>query len=159
KNEPALYCTACRTTVAQAELDDIEQNTVFYDIAFRTTDNEQIIIATTRPELLPSCVAVLYHPDDLRYTHLAGQTAIVPVFGQQVPLIADTQVMQDKGTGLVMTCTFGDKTDIEWYKKYKLPYQQSIGFDGKFLETIAYVAGLKISEARVRIVNLLQADN
>lgn len=159
KNEPALYCTLCRTTVAQAELDDLEQNTVFYDLAFTTTNNDQIVIATTRPELLPSCVAVLYHPQDERYQHLQGQTAIVPIFGQQVPLLADEQVMQDKGTGLVMTCTFGDKTDIEWYKKHNLPYKQSIGFDGKYLESIQHLAGLKVPQAREKVIELLKEQH
>lgn len=159
KNEPALYCTVCRTTVAQAELDDIEQATTFNQISFTTTDGQTFVIATTRPELLPSCVAVMYHPDDARFAHLHGKTAIVPIFGQAVPLIADSMVLPDKGTGIVMTCTFGDKTDIEWYKKHNLAHRQSIGFDGKFVASTGILAGLNVSQARQTILEKLKEEN
>lgn len=159
KNEPALYCTQCRTTVAQAELDDLEQTTFFNDIAFSATDNEKITIATTRPELLPSCVAILFHPTDQRYLHLKNKQAIVPIFGQHVPILPDDQVVIDKGTGLVMVCTFGDKTDIEWYKKHKLPHLQSIGFDGKFTATTGALTGLNVIDARKKIIELLKEQN
>jgi len=157
KNEPALYCTACRTSVAQAELDDAEQPSVFYDIKF-TVDQESIVIATTRPELLPSCVAIFYHPDDVRYQRLAGKMATVPLFGNQVPVLADETVLMDKGTGLVMCCTFGDKTDIAWYKKYNLPYRPSVGRDGRWLPTTGILAGLKVKPAREAVVAALTAE-
>ncbi len=156
KNEPALFCTSCRTTVAQAELDDLEQNTTFNDIQFSTTDGQKIVIATTRPELLASCVAILYHPQDSRYHHLFGKTAIVPLFDQEVKILTDELVVPEKGSGLVMVCTFGDKTDIEWYKKHNLAYKQSLGFDGKFLAEIPYIGGLKVSEARKTVIEKLQ---
>ena len=159
KNEPALFCTTCRTSVAQAELDDKEVATTFNDIQFTTTSGEIIVIATTRPELLPSCVAVLYNPADDRYQHLAQQMAIVPIFGNQVPFVADEAVQIDKGTGLVMCCTFGDKTDIEWFKKFKFPYKQSIGFDGRWTEQTGPLAGLKVYEAREKILELLTTEN
>lgn len=158
KNEPALFCTACRTTVAQAELDDLEQSTVFNDIQFKTTDDKKIIIATTRPELMASCVAILFHPEDTRYQNLAGKTAIVPVFEQTVKILADEHVVPEKGSGLVMVCTFGDKTDIEWYKKHSLPYKQSLGLDGRFLADIKVIGGLKVPEARKAIIAKLQED-
>ena len=159
KNEPALYCTTCRTSVAQAELDDKEVATTFNDVQFTTTSGEKIVIATTRPELLPSCVAMMYNPDDARYQHLAGQTAIVPIFGNEVPFIADESVHIDKGTGLVMCCTFGDKTDIEWFKKFSLPYKQSVGFDGRWAEHTGELAGLKVHEAREKILQILTEQN
>lgn len=159
KNEPALYCTQCRTTVAQAELDDLEMPSVFYDLAFTTTDGEKITIATTRPEMLASCVAVLFHPDDARYKNLQGKKVSVPVFGQHVPLIADEKVVPDKGTGLVMCCTFGDKTDIEWFKKHNFSHVQSIGFDGKFVAATGILAGLNVSNAREKIVQVLKEQN
>ncbi len=159
KNEPALFCTTCRTSVAQAELDDKEVATTFNDIQFTTQAGEKIIIATTRPELLPSCVAVLYNPNDTKYLHLAGQMGIVPIFGNEVPFVADESVQIDKGTGLVMCCTFGDKTDIEWFKKFKFPYKQSIGFDGRWTAETGPLAGLKVHEARVKILELLTAEN
>jgi len=159
KNEPALYCTSCRTSVAQAELDDKEVATTFNDVQFSTKAGEKIVIATTRPELLPSCVAVLYNPNDTRYQHLADQTAIVPIFGNEVPFIADEAVQIEKGSGLVMCCTFGDKTDIEWFKKFKFPYKQSVGFDGRWVENTGPLAGLKVHEAREKILELLAAEN
>lgn len=160
KNEPALFCTQCRTTVAQAELDDMAQTTMFNDIQFQTADTHTpLVIATTRPELLPSCVAVLFHPDDKRYQSLAGKQAVVPVFGQTVPLLADETVLPEKGSGLVMVCTFGDKTDIEWYKKHKLPHNPSIDFNGKFIASAGELAGLNVGDARKKIIEILKENN
>lgn len=158
KNEPALYCTAFRTTVAQAELEDVEKETLFSDISFSTEDGDELVIGTTRPELLPSCVAMFYNPDDARYQHLKGKKAIVPVYGHRVPIIADEKAQINKGTGLVMCCTFGDTTDIEWYKKHKLPYRQSIGFDGKWLDSTGPLAGLKVHAAREKILEILDGQ-
>lgn len=158
KNEPALYCPFCRTTVAQAELDDKESASHFTDIAFKDIQGNDLIIGTTRPELLPSCVALLYHPDDARYQHLAETQAIVPLFGHSVPIIADELVIPDKGTGLVMSCTFGDTTDIEWFKKHALPYKQSLGSDGKFMDHVDLIAGLKPQEARKKILEELKSN-
>lgn len=159
KNEPALYCTACRTTVAQAELDDAEKASQFNTIKFQTTDGEELFIATTRPELLPSCVTLFYHPDDCRYQHLKNKQAIVPIFGQKITILEDTDVDPAKGTGLVMCCTFGDKTDISWYKKYHLKYKQSIGRDGKFTQDAGPLAGLSVLAAREKVLTLLKEQN
>src|SRR5947207_956840 len=92
KQEPALYCTTCRTSVAQAELDDKEIPSFFNDIIFKDSDGNDLIIATTRPELLPACAAILFNPTDIRHTHLHGKQAIVPLFGQSVPLLPDDLV-------------------------------------------------------------------
>jgi len=154
-SEPALYCISCRTSVAQAELDDIEQPSTFYDIAFKDQDDNNIMISTTRPELLGSCVALFYYPGDSRYAHLAGQQATVPLFGYTVPVIEDDSVDPDKGSGLVMCCTFGDKTDIHWYKKHKLPYRQSIGLNGKLTDLTGEFAGLNVRQARTAIIKKL----
>lgn len=156
KNEPALYCPMCRTTVAQAELDDIEMSSHFTDIVFKDDTGKDLVIGTTRPELLPSCVALLYHPEDKRYQYLQGRRATVPLFGNEVPLIADELVVPEKGTGLVMCCTFGDTTDIAWFKKHNLPYRQSIGVDGRFMSHAGIIAGLKIHEARKKIIEALR---
>jgi valyl-tRNA synthetase len=166
KFEPALYCTSCFTSVAQAELDDVETNSTFNDISFtlkidsnnKKTD-EQVIIGTTRPELLPSCVALLYNPQDLRYKNLKNRKAIVPIFNYEVPILEDEDVEIEKGTGLVMCCTFGDKKDIEWYKKHKLPYRQSIGKNGKWTDITGPLEGLKVVEARKKILELLKQSN
>lgn len=159
QEEPALYCTRCRTTVAQADLDDIEHTTTFNDIVFKTKEDKELIISTTRPELLPSCVALLYHPDDSRYKQLKNSSAISPLFNQEVPILEDELVQQDKGTGLVMVCTFGDKNDIEWFKKHKLNYRQSIGFDGKITEEGGPLAGLTVAQARQKVLELLKDNN
>lgn len=155
KNEPALFCTTCRTSVAQAELDDVEKQTLFSDIAFAGPTG-QLIIATTRPELLPACVALLFHPDDARYKNLAGKMARVPLFGHEVPIISDHRVKPDKGTGLVMCCTFGDTTDIEWFTDHQLPYRQIMGMDGVLLPLAGPLAGLKVAAARERVLELLK---
>ncbi len=154
KYEPSLYCTACQTAVAQAELDDAEKDSCFIDIAFKQ-DTTDLIISTTRPELLFSCVAVFYHPDDIRYNHLVGKTIKVPYYDFSVPLLAEDTVTMDKGTGLVMCCTFGDKNDILWFKKHALPYKPSIGKDGRWLETTGILAGLKALPAREKIKEVL----
>lgn len=157
QHEPALYCTACRTSVAQAELDDTQKPSFFNDIVFKDQSGNDLVIGTTRPELLPSCVALLYNPTDARYQHLRGTQATVPLFGFTVPVLEDERVDVEKGTGLVMCCTFGDKTDIEWYKKFKLPYKQSIGLDGKFTPNTGVLAGLKAPEARAKVLEELKS--
>ena len=139
--EPALYCVACRTSVAQAELDDAEFPSFFTNISFKADSGKLLEISTTRPELLPACVALLFNPTDDRYTHLYKTYATVPLFGNRVPILHDEKVNPEKGTGLVMVCTFGDTTDIEWYKKYNLPYIQAIGLDGKMTEQRAHLQG------------------
>ncbi|HLW73393.1 MAG TPA: valine--tRNA ligase [Candidatus Babeliales bacterium] len=159
KQEPALYCTTCRTSVAQAELDDQELASSFNDILFKDSDGNDLTIATTRPELLPACVAVLYNPADIRYTHLHGKKAIVPLFGQSVPLLPDELVSIEKGSGLVMVCTFGDKTDIIWYKKHNLPYHHVIGLDGKCTDNAGFLQGLKVVDARAAVIEKLREKN
>ena len=159
KQEPALYCTTCRTSVAQAELDDKEEASFFNDIIFKDSDGNDLIIATTRPELLPACAAILFNPEDLRYKKLHGKTATVPLFGHTVPILPDELVDIDKGSGLVMVCTFGDKTDIIWYKKHNLPYLQVIGFDGKCTENAGFLQGLAVAAARIAIIDKLKENN
>ncbi len=159
KDEPAIYCTTCRTSVAQAELDDIQKDTFFNDIVFVDKDGKDLVISTTRPELLSSCVALFFHPDDARYKKLQGTNAKVPLFGFEVPILADETVEIEKGTGLVMCCTFGDTTDIEWFKKHKLPYKQSVGFNGRWIESTGLLAGLKAKEARATILEELKKNN
>ncbi|QQR48710.1 valine--tRNA ligase [bacterium] len=156
KQEPSLYCTTCQTSVAQAEIDNMEVATTFNDISFTTEDGQQLTIATTRPELLPACVAVFYHPTDARYQHLAGKYAITPIFEKRVPLIADDQVDPEKGSGLVMCCTFGDQMDIAWFKKHSLPIIETIGRDGKWAALAGELAGLRVHEARKKVLELLE---
>lgn len=155
KDEPAIYCTTCRTTVAQAELDDLEVPSFFCDIIFKDQDGNDLIISTTRPELLYSTSALVYHPEDSRYQHLRNKKAIVPIYNTVIPIYADELVDPQKGSGLVMVSTFGDQTDIQWYKKHKLPLRLSIGLDGKWIPQTGILAGLKVHEARAKITDEL----
>jgi valyl-tRNA synthetase len=118
KNSPALWCPECRTAIAQVELNDKESESLFSEILFELEDGSKIHIATTRPEFLSACVAVFVNPEDKRYSMLIGKKAKVPLFDYSVPIIGDAKADPEKGTGIVMCCTFGDQTDIEWWKKY-----------------------------------------
>ncbi|HEV2459392.1 MAG TPA: valine--tRNA ligase, partial [Ktedonobacterales bacterium] len=156
QDAPAIWCPECQTAIAQAELTDIERTSTFYTLAFTLADGSTLPIATTRPELLPACVAVFVHPDDARYTGLIGQQVTTPL-GEKVPLLADAKADPAKGTGAVMCCTFGDTTDIEWWREYKLPLKIIIGRDGHLTEAAGPYAGLTAEEARQRIVADLEA--
>lgn len=156
KADPALYCPTCRTSVAQAELEDAQVESLFNDIVFKDAVGKEYIIGTTRPEMLPACVAVLFNPEDSRYKHLEGAQLTVPVFGFSVPVLADDQVAIDKGTGLVMCCTFGDKTDVAWYKKHNLPYKAIFDPAGKMLPSTDMLSGLNVPDARIRIIEVLK---
>ncbi|TMF43522.1 MAG: valine--tRNA ligase, partial [Chloroflexi bacterium] len=103
---PTIWCPECRTAIAQAELKDLERESEFITIAFHLENGEVLPIATTRPELLPACVAVFVHPEDARYAKLIGQRVRVPLFRSEVPLLADPKADPQKGTGAVMCCTF-----------------------------------------------------
>lgn len=157
KDEPAIYCPTCRTTVAQAELDDHDAPSFFNDIIFKTKEGNELVIGTTRPELLYSTSALLYHPDDSRYQHLKGKTAIVPLYNTEIPIFEDDLVSIEKGTGLVMVSTFGDQTDIHWYKKHNLPLRLSMNLDGKWIPETGILAGLKAVPAREKIIEELKA--
>ena len=113
-----------------------------------SVDNKDLEIATTRPEFLGGCVAIFVNPNDERYKDLIGKTATVPLYNNQVPIIADEKVAIDKGTGVVMCCTFGDQTDIEWWKKYNLPLKYIFTNDGKIIDSVPNYDGLKIKEAK-----------
>ena len=157
KESPALWCNECRTSIAQAELETKTIKTTFNYINFTTVeDNEEFTIATTRPELLPAIVSVFVNPEDEKNKHLIGKTAHIPVINVEVPIMADEKVALDKGTGLVMCCTFGDQTDIEWWKKYNLPLKYIFTADGKIDEKVPNYGGLKIKEARKKIIEDLQ---
>jgi valyl-tRNA synthetase len=159
REAPTLWCPHCQTAVAQADVDDRDDvPTTFVTLAFPTVDGRQIRIATTRPELLPACVAVFVHPDDQRYVDLIGATAIVPIFGLQVPILANPEAQPAKGTGAVMCCTFGDVSDVRWWHTYRLPLRVAIRPDGTMDEIAGPYAGALIAQARARIIADLQAQ-
>ena len=136
---PVMWDVDFQTAIAQAEIEDKERPSAFHYLRFRIdgaapTGGEEgkdyLVIATTRPELLAACVAVLVHPDDERFTHLVGKHAVTPLFHVPVPIMADPKADPEKGTGVVMVCTFGDQTDVEWWRAYNLPLRQIIGRNG-----------------------------
>lgn len=158
RQAPAIWCPECGTAIAQAELDDLERQTRFYALAFKLADGTTLPIATTRPELLPACVAIFVHPDDARYRSLAGSHARVPLFGQEVPILADPAADPEKGTGAVMCCTFGDATDVAWWYTHELPLVQAIDAQGHLTEAAGAYSGLAVREGRQRIVQELQTQ-
>ncbi|GAG25999.1 unnamed protein product, partial [marine sediment metagenome] len=115
KDAPAMWCPECNTGISQVECVDKEIPSYFSDVVFKV-DGKDLIISTTRPELLPACVAVFYHPEDKRYQPLKGKKALVPLFNFEVPIMEDERADPEKGTGIVMCCTFGDQTDMDWQK-------------------------------------------
>lgn len=157
KESPVLWCTECRTSIAQAELDTADKDTTFNYIPFMVGE-EKLIVATTRPELLYGCVCLFINPKDDRYKEYAGRSALVPLYGYEVPILEDEKVSLDKGTGVVMCATFGDSTDAEWYEAYKLPYRKVILPDGRIDENVPFIGGLSVAQARKHIIELL-VDN
>jgi len=155
---PTIWCPECRTAIAQAEINDLERESTFYTLAFRLPDGTILPIATTRPELLPACVAVFVHPQDSRYAHLAGQQVAVPLAGRSVPLLVDPQADPAKGTGAVMCCTFGDAVDVEWWRAHGLPLRAIMGRDGRLTEDAGELAGLSVAEARRAMVATLARE-
>ena len=158
-SSPSIWCPACRTAIAHAEVADLNRETTMITIPFGLNTGENILIATTRPELLPACVAVFVNPDDSRYRDLIGKTAITPLFNQQVPILGDEKADPEKGTGIVMCCTFGDTTDIKWWREHNLPIIGIIGMDGILNDQAGILAGLDIRSARRKIIEELRNQN
>ncbi|MFF8641430.1 valine--tRNA ligase [Streptomyces sp. NPDC015345] len=168
---PTLWDVTFRTAVAQAELEDRDRPAAYYRLSFRGVDGDPVLIETTRPELLPACVALVAHPDDERYRKLFGTTVRTPLFDVEVPVVAHRLASPEKGTGIAMVCTFGDTTDVTWWRELRLATRPVIGWDGRFLaepprgvETPAAVAayaelaGATAHTARERVVELLRAS-
>ncbi|MER7396047.1 valine--tRNA ligase [Streptomyces sp. NPDC000151] len=173
---PTLWDVTFRTAVAQAELEDRDRPAAYHRLAFARTDAASgpspvppLLVETTRPELLPACVAVVAHPDDARYQELFGKTVRTPLFGVEVPVLAHRLADPEKGTGAAMICTFGDTTDVTWWRELALPTRPVIGWDGRFaagppawLESerarAAYgeLAGATAFTARERVVAMLR---
>ena len=156
KTSPTIWDTEARTALAQADLDSKTQNTKMNDLRFDLEGGGEIVVATTRPELLAACVCVFLHPEHPRAGELIGKQAIVPLYGHKVTLMADDKVDPEKGTGIVMCCTFGDKTDVEWYQKHNLELRQAIGGDGKMTALAGPEEGLYVKQARKAILARLE---
>ncbi|NRA02375.1 MAG: valine--tRNA ligase [Myxococcales bacterium] len=170
---PTMWDIEFRTAVAQAEVEDRERPGHYHDLRFQVEDGEEFQISTTRPELLGACIAVAAHPDDERYQALFGKTALTPLFHAPVPILASEHADPEKGTGILMVCTFGDQADADFWKGTGLPLRQLIGRDGRLFEvdygvepfqsrrpelanaTHAELVGKTANQARKRIVELL----
>lgn len=166
---PTLWDVTFRTAVAQAELEDRDQPGAYHRLGFTKPDGEKVFIETTRPELLPACVALVAHPDDERYQSLFGTTVATPLFGVEVPVLAHKLAQPDKGAGIAMICTFGDVTDVIWWRELGLPNRSIIGKDGRIIAeapdvitseggkaAYAELAGKTIFSAKKTIVDMLQ---
>jgi valyl-tRNA synthetase len=153
---PTVWCTHCQTSIAQAEFENVELSSHFSDIKFACGDQE-LVISTTRPEMLPACVGLFYHPEDEKYKSLKGKTAKVPLFNHDVPILEDENVDMEKGTGLMMVCTFGDKEDVEKWHRHKLPLRIVFEEHGRMNELASKYAGMKIKEARPAILEDLKS--
>ena len=172
---PTLWDVDFRTAVSQAELEDRERPGTYHRIAFERRDGEGAVeIDTTRPELLASCVALVAHPEDARFASLFGSSVITPLFRVEVPVLAHELADPEKGSGIAMICTFGDTTDVTWWRELHLPTRALIGRDGRFLPadftstefpslepevaTALYstIEGSTINQARTTIVDALR---
>jgi len=172
---PTLWDVDFRTAVSQAELEDRERPGTYHRIAFERSDGQRAVeIDTTRPELLASCVALVAHPEDARFASLFGTNVITPLFRVEVPILAHELADPDKGSGIAMICTFGDTTDVTWWRELHLPTRALIGRDGRFLPadfsspefpslepevaTALYsrIEGSTINQARTTIVDALR---
>lgn len=134
EERPVLWDVDFQTAIAQAELVDKDVPSAYHHLRFGIEgSDDHLVIATTRPELLGACVAVLVHPDDDRYKAYVGKSAVTPLFHVPVPIMTDEKADPTKGTGVVMVCTFGDQTDVEWWRTFNLPLRQIIGKNGCLL--------------------------
>ncbi|PPK94189.1 valyl-tRNA synthetase [Kineococcus xinjiangensis] len=140
---PTLWDTTFRTAVAQAELEDRERPGAYHRVAFaRAGGGEPVFIETTRPELIPAVVALVAHPDDERYQPLFGSSVVSPLFGVEVPVVAHRLADPEKGSGIAMICTFGDVTDVTWWRELQLPTRAVIGWDGRLQREVPeWIAG------------------
>ncbi len=166
---PTLWDVDFQTAVAQAELEDRERPAAYHTIAFHRTDGTgDVLIETTRPELLAACVALVAHPDDPRYQTLFGRTVRTPLYGVSVPIVAHELAQPDKGTGIAMICTFGDTTDVTWWRELQLPMRAIVGRNGRILTEApngvdsagpyAAIAGQTVKQAQRVVVEQLGAS-
>ena len=161
REEPVIWCPYHETALAQAEVEDLERETklnyIEFDV-FGSEDGKRVLIATSRPEFLPACVGVFVNPKDERYKHLVGKELEVPLFKYNVKIMKDDKVDIDFGSGIVMVCTFGDSTDIEWWKKHNLELKKLLNSDGTLNELGGKYKGITLVEARGEILEDLKQE-
>ena len=159
KRSPFMWCPECQTAIAQVELKDSERGSKLVYMKFDTSIGERITIATTRPELLPACVAIYVHPDDKRYKKFIGGKAKIPFSEREVKIESDNNVAMDFGSGIVYHCTFGDMDDVKWLEEYGLDAIEILNKDGTLNEKAGRFNGLSIKKAREAVIKALQEEN
>lgn len=151
------YCPGCKTTIADSEIEYEMRATKFNDIKFKVKETgEEIVIGTTRPELICTCAMVIFNPKDKRYKHLNGKHAITPIFEKEIPIREHPMAEISKGTGLVMMCSAGDLSDIRFFREMNLEPVIAINSDGRMNENAGFLKGLKIEEAREKMIEELK---
>ncbi|TET90604.1 MAG: valine--tRNA ligase [Methanomassiliicoccales archaeon] len=157
---PSFYCPDCRTAIAEAEVEYEERPSMLSSVKFKVKGtDEDIIITTTRPELLCACKVVLVHPSDERWQHLHGKTAIVPLYGTEVPITPHHYAMPELGTGIVMMCSYGDQGDVQIFRELALEAVKAIDEDGQMTEAAGPYQGMKVADARKKILEDLIAND
>jgi valyl-tRNA synthetase len=177
RDAPTMWDIDFQSAIAQAEVEDRQKEGAFYKVRFGLEGGDSVVIATTRPELIPACIALAAHPDDDRYKSLIGATAVTPLFAASVPIVADEGADPEKGTGILMICTFGDAADVEWWRELGVPAREIIGRDGRIkpapwgrgqwesndperaAQQHAKLVGLTVNQARREIVAALEAES
>ncbi len=156
---PVRWCPRCRTTLAEAEIEEKEEEDYIYYVKYRLKDDgRDLIVATTRPELIAGCAALAYHPEDERYKGLAGKKAIAPIYGHEVAIVEHPSVDPNFGTGLMMVCSYGDERDVQLFMELGLKPRVVIGEDGRMLPEAGPLAGLPVREARKRMAEILERE-
>ncbi|MBI2651133.1 valine--tRNA ligase [Candidatus Woesearchaeota archaeon] len=158
KKAPFIWCPECQTAIAQVEMKDSERQSNLVYMKFDTTLNEQITIATTRPELLPSCVAIHINPDDKRYKKFIGAKAIIPFLNREVKITANKDVDMEFGSGIVYHCTFGDMDDVRWMEEYNIEPIEILNKNGTLNEKAGRFKGLYVKEARKAVIKALEEE-
>ena len=153
---PISWCTSCETAIADAEVEHEQKEGTLHYIKFMLEDKNHLLIATSRPELLPACVTVAVNPKDSRYSKYVGKNITVPIANRQVKIISERSVDPDFGTGVLMICTYGDKADVKAVSTLKLPAIILIDDKGKMNKNAGKYAGLTCKQARKAVVADLQ---
>ena len=158
KRAPFVWCPECQTAIAQVEMKDSERDSRMVYMKFDTTLSEQITIATTRPELLPACVAIHIHPDDKRFKKFIGAKAKIPFTSREVKIEANKDVDMDFGSGIVYHCTYGDMDDVKWMEEYKIEPIEIMNKDGTLNEKAGRFKGLHVKKARGEVIKALEEE-
>ena len=159
KKAPFVWCPECQTAIAQVEMKDSERESKLVYMKFDTNAGKQITIATTRPELLPACVAIHIHPDDKRFNKLIGKKAKIPFSQREVQITANKDVDMEFGSGIVYHCTFGDMDDVKWLEESKIEPIEIMNKDGTLNEKAGRFKGLHVKKAREAVIKALEEES